>query len=345
MARVPARWLDLGQLSPTHLHAAYQGLAEAAAPDAEPMLVWAQCTGPHLALGASQTAGAELDLDACRRRGVDLVQRPLGGGTVLVDPNQYCFFLLFPDRHRPSRHQGLFDQGLATATAVYHAFDLPVQRIGANDLWLDGRRILGSGAATLGSTMVFGASFLLAFDHALFAALVQAPSAGFRRWLAEEVRAGMTGWREHSESPAAERVQARLREAVHEQLGWDTREAELGDAEHAAIEEALEEVTVPPDATAPRRLVANGIKINHSRYLVETADPIGRLRLAIADREIRRLAVNEEQVPVLEPVIGCEPEASRVAARLRGRMPAADIEYWARRIDAAAAGVRRVWDG
>ena len=343
MGRVQARWLDLGQLSPDRLHASYQGIAEAAGPDAAPVLLWGISARPHLSLGASQGADAELDRGACRTRGIDLIQRPLGGGTVLVDAGQYCFFLLFPGRHRPGRHQRLFDLALAPALAVFHALGLPARRVGATDLWIGNRKILGSGAATLGTTMVFGSSFLLDFDHGLFASLVKARSDGFRDWLVEELRAGMTCWREHAVPPAAELVQQSLRSAVREQLGWDTVASALTPAEQAAIEAAREELQSPLDEGPERRLIADGIKVNHGRYLVETQDAEGWLRLAIADRAIRRIAT--ESAPDLQIAVGCEPERDRLAARLDGSLPPAQAAYWAERIDAAAAGVRRVWDG
>lgn len=345
MERVQARWIDLGQLSPTRLHASYQGLAETAARDAAPVLAWGVSDRPHLSLGASQAAGAELDLHACSARGVELVQRPLGGGTVLVDASQYCFFLLFPEQRRPSRPQHLFDLALAPALTVFHALGLPVRRVGITDLWMGGRKILGSGAATLGSTMVFGSSFLLDFDNELFARLVAAPSDGFRTWLAQELRAGMTCWREHAEPPSADAVQARLREAVREHLGWETVESACESAELAAVEAACEELRVVPDDQGGRRLIANGIKVNHGRYLVETQDAAGWLRLTIVDRAIGRLAADGDSPPGLEAAVGCEPERDRLEARLKESMPAAAARHWAERIDSAAAGVRRVWDG
>lgn len=90
---VRARWLDLGTVDPLHLHATVQGVAEAQGVDAAPLAIWARARRPHVCLGASQGADAELDLGACRRAGIDIVRRPLGGGTVWVDDDQWCFFL------------------------------------------------------------------------------------------------------------------------------------------------------------------------------------------------------------------------------------------------------------
>lgn len=355
MGAVRARWLDLGRLSPLRLHASYQALAEAAAPDDPPLLLWATSDRPHLSLGASQDAAAELDLAACRAHGVELVQRPLGGGTVLVDADQYCFFLVLPAAHQSGRPADVFELALPAAAAVFRSGGVPAERRGRTDLWVDGRKVLGSGAATLGRSLVFGSSFLLDFDAALFARLIRVPSAGFRDWLAEALGEGLAGWRAHATPPPADALQAALREVFSAHRAWHWEAGSLTAEERAAIaatETELEEERSLPGSDGGRRHVPDGIKINHGRYLVETHDASGWVRLDIAERRIRRIVAGGRHGPAPAACLGCEPEYDRLLVRLRETHSArrADgqgdrlADYWARRIDAVAAGVRRVWD-
>lgn len=344
MKPISARAIELGRVSPQRLHAAYQAVAETADEDAGPVLLAASADRAHLSLGASQYAGAELDLAACRARGVPVLQRVLGGGTVLVDPAQYCFFLIFPGRHNPRRHPRVFEQGLAVAARVYARFGLTAERVGSTDLWVAGRKILGSGAASAGGAMLFGASFLRRFDAALFAALVQAPSEGFRSWLAEALDAAMTDWQAHGEPPSEAELAAALREAVAEVTGWRLVDDGLTAAEEAAIAAVLADSEADA-GPGERRLIPGGIKLNHRSYLVEAGSGHDWLRVLVRDRRIARIAAAEPaHSALLQAAVGAEPEDERLARAL-GDSGAQRAQHWAARIDAACHGIRRVWNG
>jgi lipoate---protein ligase len=66
-------------------------LLDAAGTDAR---AWT-CREPAVVLGISRDAGIEVDEDACRRRGVALLRRGSGGGTVAIGPGtvQYAIVL------------------------------------------------------------------------------------------------------------------------------------------------------------------------------------------------------------------------------------------------------------
>ncbi|HKK14906.1 MAG TPA: biotin--protein ligase, partial [Gammaproteobacteria bacterium] len=196
-----ARWLDLGSLDPLRLYATVEGLAQAQAADGVPVLVWVRADRPHVCLGASQGAAAELDRPSCVRQDLPVLRRPLGGGTVWVDPDQHCFFLIVPRQAGWRRREAFFSRGLAPALQTFRRFGLPAQAVGRGDLWLAGRKILGSGAATVNQADVLGASFLLRFPARRFAQVVRAPSEGYRAWLTDALAGAMTSWSEHAEPP------------------------------------------------------------------------------------------------------------------------------------------------
>jgi lipoate-protein ligase A len=62
----------------------------------------------------------------------------------------------------PPRHEDWYAWALAPAIATFRAFGLEVERR-AEDLWHDGRKIAGSGAATIGRCAVVASSFLCGF--------------------------------------------------------------------------------------------------------------------------------------------------------------------------------------
>ena len=67
-------------------------LHERAVPDpVVPVVWWHEVTTPALVLGSSQDASV-VDVDACRRAGVDVVRRRSGGGAVLLIPGEVVWF-------------------------------------------------------------------------------------------------------------------------------------------------------------------------------------------------------------------------------------------------------------
>jgi|GEM_PF-441351 len=351
MAR-PGRWLDLGALKPLALHAAYAGVAQAMGDESAPVLIWARADRPHVSLGASQSAAAELDLGACRAAGVELVARPLGGGTVLIDPAQYGLFLVVPRRRLADRHAALFAACLPAMAAVLGDFGLQAQPVGATDVWVGGRKLVGSGAATIGRALVFGASFLVRFEAELFARLVHCPSAGFRRWLAEALAEGLTGWAEQGEAPGETELAAAVRRRFASALACDWQDAPLSAAEHAALEQARAELIEERQALlegaigGARRLVANGIKVNHRSYLVEQGgedEPGGWLRLWLREGRIARIACADAELSDgLQVCVGMPAEGQALRGPLASALRGGADEYWAGRIERLAADVRRV---
>jgi lipoate-protein ligase A len=59
--------------------------------EARPGIVVCDATGPALVLGSRQQPDV-VDVDGCRRAGVEVVKRRSGGGVVLVEPSAMCWF-------------------------------------------------------------------------------------------------------------------------------------------------------------------------------------------------------------------------------------------------------------
>jgi lipoate-protein ligase A len=285
---VRARWIRLGRLSPDTFYASAQAVAECLAEGAPPVVLWGRCERGHLCVGAGQDAAAELDLDACRRRGLAVFRRPLGGGTVFVDPWQWCFFLVVPRTAAIQPRFRFLAQCLTPAAATFAGFGIAAKPAGGADLWVEGRKILGSGAASIGVAQVWGASFLLRFDAAAFAAVVRAPHAGFRDWLREELEAGMTDWARQGALPDPDDLEVRFRREVAIAFGWRVADSELSAAERGAIPAAREELADAPGGGGRRR-VCGGIKIRHRAYLVERSGAGGTIRLVLRDGRIVRV--------------------------------------------------------
>jgi lipoate-protein ligase A len=270
-------------LSPRQLHATYSGIAQAAGVDAVPALVWGGATA-HLCLGQAQSAACEL----APRLDVPVVRRPLGGGAVWVDEGQLVYILIAPLRHAPRRPAEWSAWALQPAIATFRQFGLEVERRG-EDLWLGGRKIAGTGAATIGACAVFASSFLLHFPRQRFAACM-AGTDGYRSWLEQGLAATLTDWSAHAAVPSSAALRDAYCDAVADTLGWQLSPAALTAAETESIAEAGRDLD-DDDRDSGQRAHRDGIKLNAESYLVERGDCSHRVRELVVRGMLTRRAV------------------------------------------------------
>jgi len=260
---VPARWIDLGRTDPLTFHATYAGVADARAADDPPAVVWGRA-GAHVCLGQSQ---GTCELDAAPE--VAVVRRPLGGGAVWVDEQQLSYALIAPLAAVPRRHAEWYGWALAPAIDTFRAFGIAVERID-EDLWHAGRKIAGSGAATIGRSAVVGSSFLLRFPRERFARAVAAPTPAYRARLLEGLAQAMTDWATAGGVPDESALRIAFRAALADRLAWRVQDDRLGREEADEVAAWRAELAAPIE-TGVRRVSA-GIKLNAELTLAVRGD-------------------------------------------------------------------------
>jgi lipoate-protein ligase A len=249
----PARWFDLGHTDPLRFHSTYAGIAAARSDLSPPAVVWGR-VGAHVCLGQSQGMCELADtLD------VPVLRRPLGGGAVWVDEMQLSYALVAPLASVPLRHEDWYSWALGPAIETFRTFGLAVERK-AEDLWLAGRKIAGSGAATIGRSAVVGSSFLLRFPRERFTDAVAGATHAFRAPLLEALGIAMTDWTENPPVPACASVQTAFESAVAATLGWRLQPGTVSVAEAAEIRSWRAELSEPIEAGIRR--VPGGVKLN-----------------------------------------------------------------------------------
>jgi len=282
-----ARWIDIGLVEPRALHAAYAGIAQASPEHARPVVVWGRAPA-HLSIGQGQDRGAEIVADP----GVPVVRRALGGGAVWVDEHQHCFALILPREHCDAPRPTLMTRALVPLAATLRHFGLEAeQREG--DVWVAGRKIAGSGAATLGGCAVIASSFLLRFPAERFAACIALPSPDLRPWLDEGLAAAMTDWEAQGLPPAADALARVFREKLQETFGWQLAADAPTAKERAAMRAWADEEAEGDDwMSSSGRRVAGGVRLNAASHLGEIVEGGRRRRTLVIDGRVVRMQID-----------------------------------------------------
>lgn len=321
--RLTARWIDIGLVAPATFHATYMGLAEHQANNAAPIVLWGRTTG-HICLGQHQYRMAELK----QSLEVPVLQRPLGGGTVWVDESQYCFVLIVPLELVSGRPQDWFKWGLAPVLETYRKFGLDVE-LQAQDVWLDGRKIGGSGAATIGKCAVLASSFLFHFPVERFVDCIACPSEDFRQWMVEALREAMTDWQSHLPLPDETLLVSEFRDNLQTCLNWDFIQSVLTADEFAARDVALSEVS-EPDVSNGKRLVPDGIKLNARTFLTEKHDGENWVRVLTIDGKFSRIMLSRVLPDdLLKKLVFSSPAIEVLQTELEAMLPRDEAQYWA----------------
>lgn len=322
-----ARWIELGATTPQRFHDLYRDAAAAQPRAAEPIIFWGK-PQPHICLGAHQSRAAELD-PACP---YSIAQRPLGGGTVWLDARQYCFIMVVP---APTWGAPVawFNRGLAPLIDTYRTFGLDVEQRG-RDVWLQGKKIAGSGAATIGSSAVLGSSFMLEFDAHSFAEAIKCPSCQYRSMLRRALTGAMTSWQEHALAPPEPEIRTAFRKHICGRLGWTVYDDELKPGECVASGDAAE------DDASGGKAIANGIKINDATFLLEATFADAVLTLLRSHRTLADIALPGIISPALaERMAGLLLSEPVLRSALEQELTAEHALLWTRRILALAGEV------
>ena len=173
----------LGRVSWQDTQLAYHALAHLGREG----LVLCSPAEPYISLGYSQDPTQELDLEHCRRAGLPVFRREVGGGAVYLDRHQ-LFWQVVVRRDHPLvslDRQAFYRRFLAPVVAAYQELGVEARVEPVNDVAVGQRRIAGTGAGEIGECVAFVGNLMRRFDCGAMARVIQAPDPAFRhRYLA-----------------------------------------------------------------------------------------------------------------------------------------------------------------
>lgn len=283
------RVLDFGLVSAMRSQAVYHGLAKTMTPDSDPVLSLASPDTPYVCVGMHQDIDKEVDRAYCGEHGLPIWRRHVGGGAVYLDRNQLFTHFVYPETKAPQKAAQLYPMFIEPVVRTYQEMGINANFRPVNDIQVDGRKIGGTGAATIDNATVMVGSFMLDFDTASMARCLKVPSEKFRDKLRQTLDDYMTTMvKQLGTMPDRADLKARFLRHCADCLGVDPVEDQPTAAEWAAIEEAERDLADPDWIDVQhRKSVALGVKISADTHLTEAAHkaPGGLIRVTLLDRE------------------------------------------------------------
>lgn len=172
------RVVDAGTVSAGRSQALWHGLAEVAPEGGPPTLSLCRSAEPYVGLGYHHPL-ASVDLQACKRLGLPVIRRRIGGGAVYVDADQLLFQLTLPADEAPGGVARLYRLCLSPAVAAFQALGLDARLGGVNDISVGDRKISGTGAGRIGAGVTVVGNIIFRFPHRRMTEVLALGADGF----------------------------------------------------------------------------------------------------------------------------------------------------------------------
>jgi lipoate-protein ligase A len=281
------RYLNLGTVDYRTSQAVYHAVAASARPHDPVTLITASPDRAYVSVGYHQVASREIDRAYCEALGIPVSRRMVGGGAVYLDHDQIFWHLVLPGVTIPV--ESLYARLLPAAVVAYRRMGIPARLRPVNDLLVGGRKIGGTGAATIGSAMVLVGSIMMDFDSSAMARVLKVPSEKFRDKLEVSLADYMTSIRRElgRHGPSRELATAQFVAAFAERLGEPVLSSELRPDEARRLSTFAERLFDPAFVYRDEGRLEAGVKVREGVRLLEGVHKAagGLIRLIYRVRE------------------------------------------------------------
>ena len=302
----------------------YYFAAEKRLPDTV-FLFWR--TTPTLMIGRYQNLAEEVRTDLAEKKGIRLVRRMSGGGTIYTDAGGWQFTFISPDGGE-NGGEIAFERYLTPVLETLQSLGINAVSTGRNDITVDGKKISGNAQYRLGGVTVHHGSLLFDSDLAEMAAVTTVDEYKIISKSIKSVRDRVTNIREHlppeHASMTAEEFKTRMVDGILLRCGGGA-EYRLSPEDSARISEIAEEKFASREALYGRN--PRFEKEKTGRFpggKVCVSLKVEQNRIADADLSGDFFAVCPKE-ELQAAIIGCPYDRAAVLARLRERFPSSPI--------------------
>jgi lipoate-protein ligase A len=148
---------------------------------------------PAISIGYFQSLTEEVDLDSCKKLGVDYVRRITGGGAVFHD-KELTYSIVIPEEHPVIPKNILKSYGRICNALLHGLKQLGIKGAYApiNDILVDGKKISGNAQTRKANTVLQHGTILLDVDVNMMFSLLKVPNEKIKDKLIQDVKQRVT---------------------------------------------------------------------------------------------------------------------------------------------------------
>lgn len=175
----PLRVIDFGSASALRSQTLWHALAYGISRGSPPTLSFVRPAEPYVCLGYHRRL-EELDLEACRARGLPVFRRMVGGGPVYLDDGQLFFQIVVPAASVPPRRDAALRHLLFPAVAAFRSVGVRARLDERLEIVVGDRKVCGHGAGQIEQAVVVVGNLIERFDHEAAAGMLSLPDGAAR---------------------------------------------------------------------------------------------------------------------------------------------------------------------
>ncbi len=230
------RLLDLGLVPFVESQTIYHGIAYAMTDDSPNTISLMSPESPYVCIGFHQELEKEIDVGYCNGHDLPILRREVGGGAVYLDSGQLFMHFVFHREDLPRQVEELYKLFIGPIVSTYRGFGIAAEHRPLNDIVVGGRKIGGTGIASIGQATVVAGSVMFDFDTETMSRALKVSSEKMRDKVYQSLQEYMTTMtRELGTAPPRDQVKAALVANLQKSLGVQLDPGALTAEEHKAI--------------------------------------------------------------------------------------------------------------
>ena len=238
------RWINAGRVNGLRSQSIYHGMAYAKEDKSLNTIILSIPDDPYICIGYFQDPTKELDLQYCKEKSLAVIRRQTGGGAVFIDQHQMFVQWVFQPKDVPQMVGQKFRFFIDPMIETYKFFGIEAYRYKDHDVHVNGKKIVGTGAAQIGNAEVITGNFISSFTPEHMTGALKLPNDVMRDQLQDSLVKYMSSFTDElSNAPEFSKVSSVYKKKCEEHLGVELMEDDFTDLELEKIEEMEEKLS------------------------------------------------------------------------------------------------------